>query len=478
MSEAADSIDYDPPGPVAEGFLLDDAPFSALIGPVGSGKTVASMMKCMRVATAQEPYKRHRYSRFLFTRPTYAELRSTTIKSWLEWFPEPLTQMNWGGGGLLSAKLVFELRDKTACNIEILFISLDRPEDVSKIRGMELTGSFMNEASESSKAAWDMMTQRVGRYPPKRWGGPTWSGVICDTNPPDDDHWFYRLFEEDKPEGHRIFHQPGALIYKGDGQYVPNPVAENVQNQPLGYEYWLRQVGGKTRDWCKVFLEGQYGTVSSGKPVYPEYRDETHCREVKPIPGLPLLLGFDYGLTPAVVVCQLSKRGQLRVLADIQSENMGIRQFARDVVRPYLATNYSGYTFQAVGDPAGNRRADSDEKTCFMELAEAGIPAMPAVTNEFLARREAVAGFLTRLVDGEPAFLVNPDARNIRKGMNGGYCFKRVQIIGAERYRDVPDKNIYSHSCEALQYAALYTQTMNMSEDFGKKIEYPKLAIV
>jgi len=140
--------------------------------------------------------------------------------------------------------------------------------------------------------------------------------------------------------------------------------------------------------------------------------------------------------------------------------------------------NYPRYTIYAVGDPAGNSRKDTDEKTCFMELAEAGIPCMPAITNNFQARREAVAGYLTKLIDGQPALIVSPEAKAIRKGFNGGYCFKRVQVSGDEKYRDMPDKNSYSHPHDALQYAALYTQTMKLSADFGKKIDYPKMGIV
>jgi hypothetical protein len=157
---------------------------------------------------------------------------------------------------------------------------------------------------------------------------------------------------------------------------------------------------------------------------------------------------------------------------------MGIRQFARDSVKPFLAMNFPGYKIQATGDPAGNRRADSDEKTCFMELAEAGIPAMPAITNEFLARREAVAAYLTKLIDGEPGLAVSADSRLIRKGFNGGYHYKRVQVTGAERYRDVPEKNDYSHPHDALQYMALFSKTYHASQDFGKKIVYPGLGVV
>ena len=43
----------------------------------------------------------------------------------------------------------------------------------------------------------------------------------------------------------------------------------------------------------------------------------------------------------------------------------------------------------------------------------------------------------------------------IRKGLAGGFCFKRVKVAGDERYHDQPDKNQYSHPVEALEYAML-----------------------
>ena len=39
--------------------------------------------------------------------------------------------------------------------------------------------------------------------------------------------------------------------------------------------------------------------------------------------------------------------------------------------------------------------------------------------------------------------------------MNGGYKYRRVQIGGDERFHDKPDKNMYSHVAESLQYLML-----------------------
>jgi hypothetical protein len=149
------------------------------------------------------------------------------------------------------------------------------------------------------------------------------------------------------------------------------------------------------------------------------------------------------------------------------------------LLKPYLAMHFPGFKVQIVGDPAGNQRADSDEKTCFLILAEEGFPAMPACPNNDPGmRKDAVNVYLTSLSDGQPNYLIDPKARMIRKGMNGGYNYKRVQVTGDERYRDVPDKNEYSHPVEAMEYASVFSRTMNLSQDFGKRIVYPQLGIV
>jgi hypothetical protein len=187
---------------VAADYIRDRSFVSLVAGPVGSGKTVSSFMKQMAVALSQEPYERVRYTRHMILRNTYPELRSTVIKSFSEWFPEQVAPINWASP--ITAKLDFWLPDKTRVKAEWLFLALDRPEDVGKLKSLEVTTAAGSELSELNKATFDMMTQRVGRYPPKRWGGATWYGVMGDTNYPDDDHWLYRIFEEESSRRLRV----------------------------------------------------------------------------------------------------------------------------------------------------------------------------------------------------------------------------------------------------------------------------------
>ena len=313
-----------------------------------------------------------------------------------------------------------------------------------------------------------MIQGRVGRYPSKREGGPTWFGVIMDTNPPDNDHWWYTLFEEQMPDGFELYKQPSAL----------SPDAENVDNLPEGY--YTRMMQGKDQEWVKVYIRGEYGFLADGRPIYPEYRDSIHCREVDVVPG-KIYVGIDFGLTPAAVFGQQMANGQWTWFHELVTEDMGASRFA-DQLKIEMG-KFPNHTFEIYGDPAGEQRAQTDETTPFKILASKGLDAMPAKTpgandNDFTLRRESVAQPLTRLIDGEPGLIISPNCKQVRKGMAGGYNYKRVQVAGEERYHDKPDKNRYSHPCEAGQYLMVGGgENIIVKTKFSGRINYPKVSI-
>jgi hypothetical protein len=437
-----------------------------LRGPIGSGKSVTCVMELWRMAMRQAPDADGvRFTRFAVIRNTYPELKSTTIKTWQQWLPQSICPLKFDAPitGLWKAP---HPDGKTSIHCEVIFIALDREEDAKKLLSLELTAAWINEARELSWGVVKMVRSRVGRYPQKSVAPLTQSGVILDTNPPDSDHWWYHLAEEGRIgdeavslEDAQFFHQPPALLKTATGKYVPNPAAENVENQQLGYRYWINQVGGNTSEWIKVYVLGQYGYVQEGRPCFPEYRDDTHCNaDVQPIHGLPLLLGWDFGLTPACVIAQVTPRGQLLVIDELCSDGMGIRQFARDVVVPYLGVHYPKFelgNMPGACDPAGMAKAPTDETTCVEELTAAGFDVSPAPTNLWTPRREAVAFYLNTMIDGRPAFQMSPRCKVLRRGFNGKYHYRRMQVPGKDIYRDEPDKDQYSHPQDCVQYIAL-----------------------
>lgn len=470
-------IAYTPPGPVAEEFHMDSRFVRGLLGPIGSGKSSSCCFEIVRRALEQTPDKwGRRRSRWVVIRNTYPELKNTTIKTWLEWF-EHGGKMKWDTPPTFTMKIP-DIGDKTILDLEVIFMALDRPEEVGKLKSFELTGGWINEAVEVPEEIFTVLTGRVSRFPPKRdFDGlkiqgqtfdakdkeappPYWTGVIMDTNPPDDDHWWYRLAEEEKPKEYGFYRQPGGLYYDQKiKEYKNNPRAENVQNIPGGYEYYQRQRTGKTEDYIKVFLCAEYGSTMAGKPVYPEWNDKTHLAHepIKPIQGRPIVLAFDFGLTPACVAGQMDAKGRMLVLKEWCGFDGGIRQFFSEVVLPDINLLWKGFRFESVGDPAGRARAQTDERSCMEELASLGMACEPALTNDFLPRRDSVAFFLTRMSGGGPGFLLDPSCSTLRKGFNGGYRYDRLQISGSSaRYKDRPVKDKFSHPHDALQYLGMY----------------------
>ena len=455
---ATQKIQYRPPGATAAAFHHSEAFVRGLKGPVGSGKSSTCCMEIVKHTLKQIPYNGVRRARWAVIRNTYPELKSTTIKTWENWMDSDLAPIKWDAP-ITSTLKIKDCGDGFGLELEVIFIALDKASETGKLRSLELTGGWINEASEVPKEVFDMLTQRVGRYPPKTQGGPVHPCVILDTNPPDDDHWYYKFAEEDTPDNWEFFDQPGGLIRHQDDDnvwYEPNPLAENVFNLSQGYGYYQNMIGGKQDDWIKVFVLGQYGTTADGKPVFPEYSDKIHCSDNELLfnPGLPLYLGWDFGLTPSCIIGQISTKGQLVILEEFVAQDMGIRQFASEIVKPELMNKYAGAKLISRGDPAGVSRSTTDERTCYQELLEIGIYSEPAGTNDFIPRRESVAFFLNRLAGGEPGFLLSPNCRTLRKGFLGGYRYERLKVAG-ERYRDRPVKDKFSHPHDALQYLCL-----------------------
>ena len=56
---------------------------------------------------------------------------------------------------------------------------------------------------------------------------------------------------------------------------------------------------------------------------------------------------------------------------------------------------------------------------------------------------------------GQPAFIISPHCRVLIKAFETGYQYKQLNVAGATKYTDQPDKNQYSHPADASQYLCL-----------------------
>ncbi len=445
------------PTPTGNLAHLDDSFVRVLMGPYGSGKTTWAISEIVKRACNMPRWNAsRRRSRWGIVRNTSGELSSTTLASWLSWFDE-LGDIRKRQKPILTYEHVFNDGDGIV-ELELLFIALDRPDDVRKIKSLELTGCYINELSEVPKAALSHMKGRVNRYPSKAFcHEPYWSGIIADTNPPEDDHWIYKDFEEQKFDGHVLFKQPPGLIKNSEGKYVRNPNADNFDHLP--HDYYEKLAEGQTQDFIKVFCLGEYGVVGVGKPVYPEFNSDFHAVEtLQAVQGVDLILGWDFGLTPACVVKQLTPRGQLLILKEYIGDGMGIRTFADSIVIPSIAKDFPYCKVGlSVADPAGNSRNEIvEEMSCIGELNSLNLPTTAARTNDIDPRLGSVRYFLNKMVDGKPGLLLDKkNCPTLYKGFIKGYVYARIAVAGEERYKDKPLKNKYSHPMDGLGYGCL-----------------------
>jgi len=451
--------------PTVEAFTNSPKRIKCIVGPFGSGKSSGCVMALLKYCAQQAPdYNNIRKTRYAVVRNTVKELKDTTKKTIDEWITPLKPVWRESENKYL---LEFKLEDDTIVQSEWLLRALDRPEQVKDLLSLELSGAWLNEAREIPKEVFDMIDGRIDRYP-RRIGSYccSYPFLLLDTNPPDTDNWVYKYFEELAVEDEAvadkaaIFKQPSGL----------SPQAENLRNLPANY--YQNLATGKDPDFVKVYVHGEYGYLREGKPVFPNFYYDTHVASepLKPIHGMPIIIGMDFGLFPAAVLTQQTPNGMLRILDEVTSldNSRDIEEMLIDDLLPMLRQRkYFRFGFYVIGDPAGTARSQLDSRTCYTLLRKHGLRAFPAYTNSLQPRLRAVNQYLTRIVGGNPAFQISPACKVLIRALSGKYNFRKLRLSG-ERYTEIPDKGPYSHVADALQYACLgYAPTQADLDDFS-----------
>lgn len=194
----------------------------------------------------------------------------------------------------------------------------------------------------------------------------------------------------------------------------------------------------------------------AGTPVYPDFNRSFHGskKELNPVIGLPLLRGWDFGLTPACVIGQYVD-GQLRILREFVEQNKGAEQFVPEVLKQcnllYPSWSDQKKDFRDAIDPSGSARKDTDMSTCALVMAKNGLTTYPGPVA-FEARKNAVEDFLIRSHKGVPDFLIDlNNCPTIVRGFEGGYRYpEKATDVEPNKLRPIKDE--HSHPHDALQY--------------------------
>lgn len=471
-ARTAIDLKYEPDGFTLKAYMKSDKFVRCIRGPVGSGKSVASCWEMFRRALAQEPDANgKRRTRWVVIRNTYPELKTTTIKTWLDWFPEEtFGKMGW------TVPYTHHLKFNDI-DMEVIFLAMDREDHVKKLLSLELTGVFINEAREVNKAVVDAATSRVGRFPSMKDGGPTWYGVLMDTNAPEEDHWWPIMAGEVEPPDYMSAEDKLSLVTPDDWEFFTQPAGmfrlKDQDGLTTGYrlnanrengkwtdkQYYKRIISGKSGRWIAVYVLNELGSERNGISVFNNFNRAIHVSKTPLLfqPDAPLELGLDFGLTGAICLGQRMANGRWLVLREYHANGRGTKRFGSWLKSelPRLQNKMGMKTREVhiTGDPAGEQRAQTDETTPFQIMRGLGFSILPSPTNDVSMRLETVDDVFGRLIDGASAILIDPSCTLLIAGFDGKYQYDLDKNTGEQK--DTPKKDKWSHVQDGCQYLLL-----------------------
>ena len=390
----------------------------------------------------QEPWNGVRSTRWAVVRNTMQQLRTTVLPDVQQYLRPLITYFVTDS----TIRLRAPMPDGTRIEADIMLIPLDTKEDQRRLLSMQLTGAWINELREVPLEIVAPLLGRLGRYPSKINGGPTWYGLIADSNPWDTDSPYHEKFVLNPTPGWELFHQPSGI----------GPRAENRDNLPPAYYDDL--MNGRDADWAAVHVESQWGTSNAGQAVFRRsFHAPTHVRDMEVVvnPHRPIMVAFDFGRTPTCLITQVDALGRLLVFEEICTEDMGLIQMVEERLRPRLLQDpYAGKSIFVVADPAGNQKSQVTEETPIEALKALGFHCFPAPTNSIEPRLTAVEKLLRGQIMGEPSLQINRAlCGTLVKAMGDRYRYRKKRDGQLE---DTPEKlHPWSDVADCLTYAAL-----------------------
>ncbi|MDH3743203.1 MAG: hypothetical protein OER56_16555 [Hyphomicrobiales bacterium] len=458
---------YEPDGAVLKTFLLDRSPVSIIRGPWGSGTSVACCQRIWQHLVEQNrSADGKRRSRWQVARETYPQIETTTLETWLYWFPEKIYGKLYTG----TKPYRHEIRVGDI-EADIYFRGLAE-DNIQQLLSLEPTAWWFNELEPVTLNLFSRAFRRTGRYPPKIEGGSAWSGCIADMNAPPANHWVPIMMGEapppedmrpedlvqfERPEGWAYYPQPPAMFEVRQGNqivgYEVNPNAENLRWLEDGY--YEKQLAGTTKRDIDANILNKIVPLVEGDPIHIEFNYDLHRSTIplEPVPGYPIRLGLDFGRNPACVYAQLIGE-RWRILRERYVRDMGASKFAPIVARD-LQEHYPGYEVIAHGDPKGDDKVQTDEKTAYQVFATNKIivRAAPVKQNNIQTRLDVVDMVLREVDHGVPRLMISSNCTMLINAMNGGYRWPKIKP-GVNQDRK-PIKDRYSDLADSVQYLLL-----------------------
>lgn len=445
-------------------FLSSRDPRKILAGPVGGGKTSACVIGILLNAMQQEPDNDGvRRTRHLIIRNTVPMLKTTTIKSFLDWIPDGVF------GRWVSSDKTYYMKFEDV-EAEVLFMSLEDSNDIRKLLSLETTTAFFNEMREINPDVVEGLigTKRIGRYPSRKDGpGATYPCIFADTNMPAMDTWHQQVMDGEIGDW-VTFKQPSGRSKE----------AENIEFLPKGYY----ETEGLSEEYVKTMVDCEYGISREGLPVFRStFIPSFHISE-EPLlhiisEGYPLLIGMDAGLTPAAVIGQMSPIGKLRILAECYTkpeDSMGMERFLDTRLLPLLRSRFAGCSSQVIIDPAAKQRGQVSEETVFEIVKKKRLKVITAPTNKTELRVGSAEILFGRQVNKSAYLTIDKGCTGLIAALKHGYKYgaKKDGEIDEKPRKDHPASDI----CDSFTYLTVYLAGEDRRAGMGRLREVKRVS--
>lgn len=469
-----------------------------IIGPVGSGKTMAALQKGLRVAASQGGVKddngvTRRKARIGVIRESYPSLKSTTLKSWFNIVPEDEGKFLWSAPFTHAFRKILR-RDADGRPVDILdvefeFRAIGDQTVEEACRGWEVNAVIVDEADLQPSDLVPFLTGRVGRFSDLEPSLVVDPQIIISMNMPDIDNHAYVLAMEEEIDGLtaddkvqlaevlggrpliETFVQPGGM----------DPDAENIHNLPGGRGYYVLQVAANKHKpgYVDRMVHNKPVSLMHGKPVNAEFSQTAHVGECVWIPKRKLIVGIDQGLFAAAVGLQRDEYGNIRTLFEVVNLSddrkkllkVGPTAFGKKLRNAIIARfpDIEPDQIRFVCDPAAFAAGDREDNehdwvlACQKALDLGKIHK--AKSNRAALRNEAI----WRAQSDRHGYMVDPKCKHLIKAHAGGYRYQKEDLKTGETRGNVEIADtIYTHVADAEQYAALEGEHV-ISDIRGKK---------
>lgn len=477
------------PGPVADAFTRSRAFICGIIGPVGSGKTMAALQKGLRVGALQGGVTDRsgvlwRKARIGVIRESYPSLKSTTLKSWFNIVPEGEGKFLWSApfthhfqkilrreGGARDGRVVEVL------DIEFEFRAIGDQTVEEACRGWEVNAVIVDEADLQPADLVPFLTGRVGRFSdldPTLVVDPQ---IILSLNMPDLENHAYQLLMDRTIEGlteqdvadlaDALQGRPLIECFVQPGGMEPN--AENIHNLPQGRGYYVLQKAANRHKpgYIDRMVNNKPVPLQHGMPVNGDFSYSDHVvSSIEWDRRRKLILGVDQGLYGAMAACQRDDYGQMRTLGEVVNTTdnrkkllkVGPTAFGRKC-RQYLLDAFPGITaddVKIVCDPAAfaaKDREDSEHDWVLAFQSELDLGRVHKAKSNVQSLRNQV---IWKAQNERGGYQVAACCRHLIKGHMGGYRYEKDDLKTGETKADpgIAD-TIFTHVCDAEQYAAM-----------------------